>query len=73
MGMPVMDGYEMFHKLKSLNSELPIIISSGYGDAEVSSRIGSDNIAGLISKPYNPDKLRDVVKRVVGDASPEKA
>ncbi len=66
MGMPVMDGYELFHKLKSLDPELPIIVSSGYGDVEVSLRIGSDNIAGIISKPYNPRQLREVLKRVVG-------
>jgi PAS domain S-box-containing protein len=65
MGMPVMDGYELFYELKKLKPELPIIISSGYGDAEVSSRIGSDNIAGLISKPYNPDRLCEVLKSVV--------
>ncbi len=65
MGMPVMDGYELFSELKKLNPELPIIVSSGYGDAEVSARIGSDNIAGIISKPYNPGQLRDVLKRVV--------
>jgi PAS domain S-box-containing protein len=65
MGMPVMDGYELFYELKKLNPELPIIVSSGYGDSEVGSRIGTDNIAGLISKPYTPDKLRDVLKGVV--------
>jgi CheY-like chemotaxis protein len=65
MGMPVMDGYELCNELKKLSPELPIIVSSGYGDTEVRSRIGSDNIAGLISKPYNPDKLREVLKRVV--------
>ncbi len=65
MGMPVMDGYELFYELKNLNSNLPIIISSGFGDAEVSSRIGSDNIAGLISKPYNLDQLRETLKSVV--------
>ncbi len=66
MGMPVMDGYELFSKLKKLNPELPIIVSSGYGDAEVSARIGSDNnIAGLISKPYNSSQLREVLKSVV--------
>jgi CheY-like chemotaxis protein len=65
MGMPVMDGYELFHKLKSLDPELPIIVSSGYGDVEVSARIGSDNIAGIISKPYNPSQLREVLKCVV--------
>ena len=51
IGMPVMDGYELFRELKNLNPELPIIISSDYGDAEVSSRIIIDDIAGLISKP----------------------
>ncbi len=65
MGMPVMDGYELFSELKRINSELPIIVSSGYGDAEVSARIGSDNIAGIISKPYNPSQLREVLKSVV--------
>ena len=65
MGMPIMDGYELFSELKKLNPALPIIVSSGYGDAEVGSRLGSDNIAGLISKPYNPDQLRDVLKKVV--------
>jgi len=66
IGMPVMDGYELFHALKKLKPELPIIVSSGYGNAEVSSRIGSDNIAGLISKPYNYDQLLEVLKRAVG-------
>jgi PAS domain S-box-containing protein len=62
IGMPVMDGYALIPALKKLDPELPIIISSGFGDTEVSSRIGSDNIAGLISKPYNPSQLREVLK-----------
>jgi PAS domain S-box-containing protein len=67
MGMPIMDGYTLFHELKKLDPELPIIVSSGFGDADVTSRIGSDNIAGLINKPYNPSQLRDVLKRVLSD------
>ena len=66
MGMPVMDGYALFHELKKINPKLPIIVSSGFGDAEVSSRIDIDDIAGIISKPYGPDQLREVLKRVVG-------
>jgi PAS domain S-box-containing protein len=65
IGMPVMDGYELFEKLKKLNQELPIIIFSGYGDGEVKARIRSDNIAGIISKPCNADKLLEVLKSVV--------
>ena len=62
MGMPVMDGYALFPALKQLNHKLPIIISSGFGDADVTSRIGRDNIAGIISKPYNPNQLREILK-----------
>jgi signal transduction histidine kinase len=65
IGMPVMDGYELFSRLKNLNNKLPIIISSGFGDAEVSSRIPIDDIAGLISKPYKFDQLREVLKTVL--------
>jgi PAS domain S-box-containing protein len=65
IGMPVMDGYELVEKLKKLKPELPIIISTGYGDADVKERIGSDNIARIARKPYNADKLREVLKSVV--------
>ena len=68
MGMPVMDGYELFQELKNLDSKLPIIISSGFGDSEISSRIGSDHISGIISKPYNSDQLREVLKCIVENA-----
>ncbi|MFT5520227.1 MAG: PAS domain S-box-containing protein [Enterobacterales bacterium] len=65
IGMPIMDGYALVDELKKLNPELPIIISSGFGDAEVKARIRSDNIAGIARKPYDSDKLRAVLKSVV--------
>jgi len=65
IGMPVMDGYELFRKLKMLKPELPIVISSGFGDTEVTSRIPQEEIAGMISKPFRFNQLRDVLKSVV--------
>jgi len=65
IGMPIMDGYTLFRELKALEPELPIIISSGFGDKVVTTRIPDEKIADLISKPYRFDQLRDVVKGVV--------
>jgi len=65
MGMPVMNGYELFYKLKQLNPKLPIIISSGFGEGDIDSKIPRKEIAGLINKPYNFDQLREVLRGVV--------
>jgi CheY-like chemotaxis protein len=65
MGMPVMNGYELFYKLKQFNPQLPIIISSGFGEGDIGSRIPREEIAGLINKPYNFDQMREVLRGVV--------
>jgi len=65
IGMPIMDGYELIRKLKKINPTLPIIISSGFGDVDITARIAKEDIAGLINKPYTPNQLREVLKRVI--------
>ena len=39
IGMPIMNGYEMIRELKKLDPKLPIVISSGFGEAEVTAAI----------------------------------
>ena len=65
IGMPVMDGYALFQELKLLDSKLPIVISSGFGDVDVTSRIAREDIAGLIGKPYNFNQLREMFRSIV--------
>ena len=64
IGMPIMDGYGLFRELKQRNPALPIIISSGFGDADITSSIPRNDIAGLVGKPYNFRQLREVLKKV---------
>jgi len=73
IGMPVMDGYVLFRELKLLKRDLPIIISSGFGDTVVARRIPSGEIAGLVSKPYRYDTLMGVLRGVVEENKPVKA
>ena len=70
IGMPIMDGYELFNKLKERDPELPIIISSGFGDTIVSSRIAAGTAAGFLNKPYSLDQLREMLKRVAEGVKP---
>ena len=70
MGMPVMDGYELISELKKLDPQLPIIISSGYGDTAITSRFAEEDIAGFLSKPYGFDQLRAVLRSVVEKKTP---
>jgi CheY-like chemotaxis protein len=65
IGMPIMDGYDLFIELKKINPGLPIIISSGFGDKTISSRIPKEDMAGLISKPYKPVQLQALIKNVL--------
>jgi PAS domain S-box-containing protein len=65
IGMPVMGGYELFRELKTIAPKLPIIISSGFGDMDIKSNLPVEEIAGLVSKPYNFYRLREVLQGVV--------
>jgi CheY-like chemotaxis protein len=69
LGMPVMDGYELYLELKQLKPELPIIVSSGFGEGEVLSRISLHDRVDFISKPYNADQFREVLRSVVGSVA----
>jgi len=65
IGMPIMDGYALFRELKKLRPELPIIISSGFGDNDITSRIPREELAGLVSKPYSFDQLEKLLRSIV--------
>jgi PAS domain S-box-containing protein len=71
LGMPVMDGYQMFRELKRLDPALPVVITTGFGDVDVTSRISGEDIAGFISKPYNFLQLKEALGKVVLPAVPE--
>jgi len=66
--MPVMNGYELFYKLKQLNPQLPIVISSGFGEGDIATKIPHEQIAGLINKPYNFEHLSDVLRKVMEES-----
>jgi len=63
--MPNMGGEETFRELRKLDPNLRIILSSGYGEKEITNRFVGKGLAGFIQKPYLAAKLVTKVRDVL--------
>ncbi len=63
--MPYMDGEETFKELRRIRSDVNVIMSSGYNEQEVTSRLAEKGLAGFIQKPYRREDLMRVLRRAV--------
>ncbi|HEY9162094.1 MAG TPA: PAS domain S-box protein [Desulfomonilia bacterium] len=63
--MPNMSGEETFRELRIIQPDIPIIISSGYNEAEVKGRFTGMNLSGFIQKPYHMNDLIVILKKVI--------
>ncbi len=57
LGLPKLNGWEIFQRMKNANPELKAIIASGYITAELESAMAQGELKGVIMKPY---ELNDV-------------
>lgn len=62
IGMPLMDGHELIEKLKLMNPTLPIYVASGFSEQMVFSRTPSSDLAGVLTKPFKFDALKDILE-----------
>ena len=61
--MPVMTGEQAIPLIRDARPDLPIILTSGYNEAEISRRFTSSGIADVLQKPYTVDALISKVKQ----------
>jgi CheY-like chemotaxis protein len=66
--MPVMGGEEAFRLMTETRPDIPIIISSGYGERAVHEHFSSA-LAGVIQKPYQATMLVDMLAAVLARAA----
>ena len=64
MTMPAMPGDQVFHVIRTLREDVPVIASSGYNQAEAGARFGA-GIDGFLQKPYRAAELAEAVYRVL--------
>jgi two-component system, cell cycle sensor histidine kinase and response regulator CckA len=61
MTMPVMSGEETLTHLRVVQPDLPVILSSGYNEAEATRSL-TRGLAGFIQKPYSASHLARQIK-----------
>jgi PAS domain S-box-containing protein len=65
MVMPKLGGLETFLKLRAINPDIKVILSSGYSESGRAQEIIKYGIAGFIQKPYQVQKLLAMVRQVL--------
>ncbi len=65
MIMPGMNGSETYKKLKSLNPDIKVILSTGYSGSDQAQQILDSGCQGLIQKPFRIDDLSQKIREVL--------
>jgi CheY-like chemotaxis protein len=65
LSMPFMDGEETFSRLRGLNSDVVVLLSTGFIVQERLDRMLSAGMAGFLRKPHHPDELVANVRGVL--------
>ena len=60
--MPVMDGFAVFNKLRMINPQAPVILSSGFVKQEKLKDMLTKGLRGFIQKPQTKQKLLHQVR-----------
>jgi two-component system, cell cycle sensor histidine kinase and response regulator CckA len=65
--MPGMSGEETLRRLKSIEPDVKVILSSGYNEVEIINRFLGKGLAAFIQKPYSAGALVQTVERAILD------
>jgi CheY-like chemotaxis protein len=63
--MPHMDGEETLRHLQAIDRSIPVIMSSGYTEQDVARRVGENDFAAFMQKPYTLSQLTGVLATVL--------
>ena len=67
MIMPGMGGGEAYDRLKQINPEVKVLLSSGYSVDGQATKILDRGCDGFIQKPFNMKQLSDKIRSIIGN------
>jgi len=63
--MPEMDGLQAFHEINKIKADLPVILMTAYGSAEIAVEAMKRGAFDYIQKPFNLDEVKIIVNRAI--------
>jgi CheY-like chemotaxis protein len=73
LSMPDLSGQEVLKQMHQIQSNVRVILSSGYNEQSAVARFSGMKLAGFLQKPYRPAALIDKFKELVNPRQPSKA
>ena len=71
MTMPRMDGEETFRELRQLDSQVHVILTSGYNEQDATNRFVGERLAGFLQKPFTMQDLESKLRAALGPGNPD--
>jgi PAS domain S-box-containing protein len=68
MTMPVMSGEETLVRLRTIRPDIPVVLSSGYDEAEATRRFPDKGLSAFVQKPYTAAGLAEKIKSALESA-----
>jgi two-component system, cell cycle sensor histidine kinase and response regulator CckA len=65
MGLPRMNGFEEFKKLKEIDPDVKVIFASGYLEIDVKPKLLKEGANGFLQKPYMPDEVLKILRETL--------
>ena len=66
LALPVMSGVAVYKKLRETDSDMPVILMTGYGiEDEGEGEVDGIEFSGLLRKPFNISELAELVSKVI--------
>lgn len=63
--MPHLNGFEACQEIRKIKEQIPIILTSGYPQEQITTKIDMESFTGYIQKPYRFENLKEVIKQIL--------
>jgi PAS domain S-box-containing protein len=59
--MPDLDGHQVFHALRGMRADLPVVLSTGYNREVLEETFPGESRLSFLRKPYEPEQLLEAI------------